>query len=112
MRSARTTPKGSRDPAETWELPCTENEGGSSPRGACDIFPFTPRQREDIAEGALDSLNDVCGIEGLRQVFIIPWVVRKAGIGEQKVISPDSVLGIGTRAVGLWTGKPEPGVKI
>ncbi len=112
MHGARTIPRDSRDPAESWELPCAESEAGSYHRGVCDIFPFTPRRREDVADGALESLRDVCGIEGLRQVFIIPWVVRKTGFGEQKVISPESVLGIGTRAVGLWTAKPEPGVKI
>src|SRR5208337_3810248 len=88
-----------------------ESEGGSY-GGICDIFPFTPRRAEDIAEGALESLNEICGIEGLRQVFILPRAARTTGLGEQKVISPGSVLGIGTRAVGLWTEKPEPGVKV
>jgi hypothetical protein len=112
MQNARTTPRGPRDPAESWELPTPESEGGSYHRGACDIFPFTPRRPEDIAEGARESLNEICGIEALRQIFVIPGAVRKTGFGEQKVISPEGVLGIGTRAVGLWTAKPEPGVKI
>ena len=112
MQNTLATSRGPRDPAESWELHCTENEGGSSHRGICDIFPFTPRRTEDIAEGALKSLTEACGIEGLRQVFMIPWATRATGFGEQMVISPGSVLGIGTRAVGLWTGKPEPGVKI
>ena len=112
MQNTRTTPRGSRDAAESWELRYTESEDGSCHRGICDIFPSTPRRTEDIAEGALKSLNEICGIEGLRQIFMIPWAVRSTGFGEQKVISPGSVLGIGTRAIGLWTEKPEPGVKI
>ena len=112
MHSSRIPPRGPRDPAESWELPSTEPEEGSFPRGTCDVFPSSPRRIEDVAEGALKALNEICGIEELRQVFMIPWAVRSMGLGEQKVISPGSVLGIGTRAVALWTGKPEPGVKI
>ena len=112
MLNSRTLPRGPRDPAESWELPSTEAEEGSYLRGTSDVFPSTPRQAEDVAPGALKALNEICGIEELRQVFMIPWAVRSTGLGEQKVISPGSVLGIGTRAVGLWTGKPEPGVKV
>ncbi len=43
---------------------------------------------------------------------MIPRSARLTGCGEEKVISPHSVLGIGTRAVGLWTGEPGPGVKV
>jgi hypothetical protein len=112
MQNTHTAPRGTRDPAESWELHFTESEGGSYHRGTCDVFPSTPRRAEDVAAGALEALNEVCGIEALRQVFMIPWSARSTGGGDQKVISPGSVLGIGTRAVGLWTEKPEPGVKI
>lgn len=77
-----------------------------------DIFPHAPRRAEDIPSGALESLSESCGIEGLRQVFLIPRAVRSIGWRDQKVISPNSVLAIGSRAVGLWTEKPEPGVKV
>ena len=90
----------------------TEGEGGSHHRGVYDIFPHTPRRAEDVPEGALGSLNESCSLEGLRQVFVIPWAVRSTGCGDQKVISPESVLGVGTRAVGLWTEKPGRGVKV
>jgi hypothetical protein len=76
------------------------------------VFPRSPRGAEDIAEGALESLTQICGLEGLHQVFMIPQAARATGYGDQKVISPPTVLGIGTRAVGLWTERPEPGVKI
>jgi hypothetical protein len=112
MQSTRTSHSGPRDPAEPWELHYTEGEGGSYFRGACDIFPYVPRRSEDIPEGALDSLSEVCGFEGLRQIFVIPWAARSTGFGDQKVISPRSVLGIGARAIALWTEEPSPGVKV
>jgi hypothetical protein len=112
MQKIRTPLRGPRDPAESWELHCTGSEGASYLRGACDVFPYVPRQAEDVPEGALETLGDVCGFEGLGQVFIIPWAARSTGLGDQRVISPASVLGIGARAVGLWTEKPEPGVKV
>jgi len=112
MYSSRIPARGPRDPAESWELPSPASEGGSYHRGICDVFPFLPRRTEDVTEGALETLNAVCGVQDLRQVFVIPTAVRSTGPGEQKVISPGSVLGIGTRAIALWTEKPEPGVKI
>ena len=99
-----------RDPAESWELASSDAEAGS--RGIYDIFLHTPRRAEDVPEGALDALRRVCGLEGLRQVFVIPQAVRSTGCADQKVVSPASVLGLGTRAVGLWTEKPERGVKV
>jgi len=100
------------DPAESWELPWSESEDGSYFRGVCDVFPYVPRRAEDLPSGALDALIECCSLEGLRQVFMIPRAARLAGCGDQKVICPRSVLGIGTRAVGLWTEEPEPGVKV
>jgi hypothetical protein len=38
--------------------------------------------------------------------------MRPIGWRDQRVISPHSVLAIGSRAVGLWVDEPEPGVKI
>ncbi len=112
MKNARTVLRGPRDPAESWEIPYSQGEGSSPHRGACDVFPFTPRRREDVAPGALESLNDVCGIEKLGQVYMIPRAVRSTGFAERTVIAPESVLAIGTRAVGLWTAEPDAGVKI
>ena len=112
MQNNRLPARGPRDPAESWELPSTETAEGSFARGSCDVFPFSPRRTEDVADGALKALNEICGIEELRQVFVIPWAVRTTGQGDQKVISPGSVLCIGTRAIALWTEEPEPGVKI
>ncbi len=103
---------GPQDPAESWELPYTEVEGGAYFRGTYDVFPYSPRRAEDVPREALHSLWETCGLEGLRQVFIVPWAVRAIGWGEQKVVSPHSVLTIGSRAVGLWTEKPQPGVKV
>jgi len=108
----RTASQLPRDPAESWELHYTEGEGSSYNRGIYDIFPRTPRRAEDVPEGAFESLNASCSLEGLRQVFVIPRAVRSTGCGDQKVISPGSVLGVGTRAVGLWTEKPGRGVKV
>jgi hypothetical protein len=107
----QTRPAHRGDPAESWELPWSESEGGSFFRGVCDVFPCVPRRAEDIAGGALDALIECCSLEGLRQVFMIPRSARLTGCGDEKVISPHGVLGIGTRAVGLWTGEPGPGVK-
>jgi hypothetical protein len=104
--------RGPLDPAEKWELPYTESEGATYFRGPLEVFPHSPRRAEDIPGGAFDSLGEACGLEGLRQVFIVPWAVRSIGWEDRKVISPGSVLAIGTRAVGLWTEKPQPGVKV
>jgi hypothetical protein len=100
------------DPSESWELPCLSGEAEGYFRGVCDVFPTVPRRSEDLAAGALDALMECCGLEGLRQVFMIPRSARSIGGGEAKVISPRSVLGIGTRCVGLWTEEPLPGVKV
>ncbi len=100
------------DPAESWELEYTENEGNSYYRGIYDVFPRTPRRAEEVPQGALEALSASCSLAGLRQVFLIPMAVRSTGHGEQKVISPASVLGLGRRAVGLWTETPQAGVKV
>jgi hypothetical protein len=112
MPNTRTQPRGPRDAAESWELRCSESEGGEYLRGACDVFPYVPRRPEDAPAGALESLGEICGFEGLRQVFIIPWAARSTGFADQRVLSPGSVLGIGARAVALWTDRPEPGIKV
>ena len=100
------------DPAEGWELHWSESEDGAYFRGVCEVFPHVPRRAEDLPPGALDALIECCGLEGLRQVFLVPRSARLTGCSEQKVISPRSVLGIGTQAVGLWTEEPGPGVKV
>jgi len=99
-----------RDPAESWELPSSA-ELAPSFRGICDCYPRTPRWEEDIPASVLKSLQDLCGIDRLGQVFIIPETVRSIGWKERRVVSPESVLALGSRAVALWTGKPEPGIK-
>jgi hypothetical protein len=101
-----------RDPAESWELVFSEAEGGSWFRATSTSHPYTPRREEDIAPGAWAALRDTCGLDDLHQVFIIPWAVRSIGLGNRKVISPNSVLAIGGRAVALWTEKPRPGIRI
>jgi hypothetical protein len=101
-----------QDSAEKWEIRFTEAEGGSYFRTERASHPYTPRREADIPAGAKDALHEVCGIHDLGQVFIIPWAVRSTGQLAQKVISPNSVLALGDRAVGLWTEKPLPGVKI
>jgi hypothetical protein len=102
--------RGALDPPESWELHFTEREGGSYFRANRGSYPYTPRRSEEIPQGAMESLQEICGVEGLHQIFIMPLAVR--GLGTQKLISPNSVLAIGARAVGLWTEKPEPGVKV
>jgi hypothetical protein len=109
---SRGAPLRPRDPAESWELPYSESQEASYYRGVCDLFPYTPRRAEDVPEGALECLKESCALQGLRQLFLIPRAIRATGCADQKVISPGSVLGIGTRAVGLWTGEPGPGVKV
>jgi hypothetical protein len=113
MHSSRsTTAPPLRDPAERWELPCTESEGTSYFRGIYEVFPRTPRREEDVPAEARESLAESCRITSIRQLFLIPWAVRSTGLEDQKVASPGAVLALGTRAVGLWTEKPEPGVKV
>jgi hypothetical protein len=102
----------SLDPAETWEIHFTEAEGGSYFRSERASHPYTPRRVEDIPAGAKESLEEICGIRALSQIFIIPLAVRSVGGRSRKVISPNSVLALGDRAVGLWTEKPQPGVKL
>jgi len=100
------------DPAEKWEIRFTEAEGGSYFRSERASHPYTPRRLEDVPAGALESLEEECGVRALNQIFVIPLAVRSIrGLG-QKVISPNSVLALGNRAVGLWTEKPQAGVKL
>lgn len=99
-----------QDPAEKWEIPYTEKEGGSFYKGISS-YPTVPHGIEEIPSGARDALWDACGVARLGQVFLIPWAVRPTGIRNQRVITPNSVLVIGSKAVGLWTDKPEPGVR-
>jgi hypothetical protein len=106
------TPVRPQDPAEKWEIRFTEAAGGSYFRTERASHPYTPRREEDIPSGAEEALERVCGIHELGQIFIIPWAVRSTGSLAQKVISPNSVLALGDQAVGLWTEKPEPSVKI
>jgi hypothetical protein len=103
---------GPLDPPEPWELPYCNGKGGSCYRCVHDAFPRRPRDTEDLPAGALESLRGVCGLDGLQQLFIIPWAVRSVGWKDRRVISPKSILALGSRAVGLWTEKPDPGVKI
>ncbi len=100
------------DPAESWELDRSESAADSSSRGIYDVFPRTPRTAEDLPEGALETLNRGCSLGGLEQLFVIPRATRSTGCGDQKVTSPRCVLGMGTRAVGLWTEEPERGMKV
>jgi hypothetical protein len=100
------------DPAETWELPFSASEGGSYFRERRGSYPVTPRRAEDVPAGAMESLAETCGVEDLHQVFIIPLAVRSTGVRGRNVISPRSVLALGSRAVGLWTEKPQPGVRV
>ena len=109
---SRALPPHPSDPAEGWELPCPPAEAEGYFRGVCDVFPRVPRRAEDLAAGALDALMERCGLEGLRQVFMMPRSARMTGSAEHRVVTPRSVLGIGTRCVGLWTEEPLPGVKV
>jgi hypothetical protein len=100
------------DPAEKWEIHFSQREGGEYYNGNYTSHPYTPRERAEVPAGAMESLAEPCGIEGLHQVFIVPWAVRCIDFQNTRVISPNSVLAIGSRAVGLWTEKPQPGVKV
>ncbi len=101
-----------QDPPECWEMECPQSEGTSYYRGIYEVFPRTPRREEDVPEAARDSLREACRVTTLRQLFLIPWAVRSTDAKERVVVSPGSVLALGTTAVGLWTEKPEPGVKV
>jgi hypothetical protein len=100
------------DPAESWELDCSESESASYYRGVYDVFPRTPRREEEVPPGALEALNASCSLAGLGQLLLVPMAVRATGHGGEKVIAPASVLAVGNRAVGLWTEKPQAGVKV
>ena len=104
--------EGHCDPAERWELDCGETGESTSWRGVHDVFPRTPSRAEDLPKGALEALNSRCSLEGLQRLFVTPRSVRSTGCNGPKVISPTSVLGIGMRAVGLWTEEPERGMKV
>ncbi len=108
----RTAPVRPRDPPESWELEYSEREGGAYYRGIYDVFPRLPRREEEVPPGALEALGSSCSLDGLHQLLLLPMAVRATGHGGEKVISPSSVLGLGNRAVGLWTEKPKPGVKV
>jgi hypothetical protein len=100
------------DPPESWELGCSDSEGGSYYRGIYDVFPRLPRRAEDVPPGALEALQASCCLAGLRQLLLLPRAVRATGHGGEKVVSPASVLALGGRAVGLWTKEPEAGIKV
>ncbi len=100
------------DPAESWELPFSESEAGPYFRERRGSYPFTPRGAEEVPPEAMSSLAEPCGIDDLHEVFIIPMAVRSTGVRGRKIISPASVLVLGTRAVGLWTARPQPGVRV
>ena len=110
--SGRTGSRRVADPPEGWELEYSESEGGSYDRGVYDVFPRLPRRAEDVPPGALEALNSSCSLAGLRQLLLVPMAVRSTGHAGERVISPASVLGLGNRAVGLWTEKPQAGVKV
>ncbi len=101
-----------QDPAESWELPYTERQGGFYFRGIYAGHPFAPSGPEDVPAGAWESLRETCGLESLKQLLIIPSSVRSVGRRNRKVITPMEVLAVGTRAVGLWVEKPAPAVRV
>jgi len=100
------------DPPEHWEMPCAEAESRGFYRGIYEIFPRAPRREEDVPAMARAALGECCRVTSFRQFFLVPGAVRSTGVAEQKVISPDSVLALGTSAVALWTATPDPGVKV
>ena len=110
MRGLTKIDRFSTDQAEPWELPFTQHEGGKFFSDQRVSHPWSPSRESDVPGGALESLHAACGIDGLHQVFIIPFTVRSTGIRNRKVMTPLSVLAIGSRAVGLWTEKPREGV--
>ena len=67
------------DAAETWEIPFSESEAGSYYRTNRGSYPYTPRRTEDVPAGALETLGEICGVEDLHQVFIVPLAVRSTG---------------------------------
>lgn len=98
------------DAAEEWELPYTEREGGHWFLDQRPSHPWCPRAPEELPPGAFRCLEEACGIEGLHQLFVIPFAVRQTGLRRSMVTTPLSVLAVGSRAVGLWTEKPSPGL--
>ena len=101
----------SLDPPERWELVFAEDEDRAWYRGIHDVFPRSPSRAAELPPGAGEELGERCAVEGLRNLFMMPWAVRSTGRGDQKVTTPESVLAVGTRGIGLWTAKPQPGVK-
>jgi hypothetical protein len=99
------------DPAEPWETPYTGQDGGEYFRAMRTPHPFVPASREDAPPGAFDALAAPCGVEDIRQLFVIPSCVRFTGRGADKVVSPMQVVALGARAVGLWTAEPTPEVR-
>jgi hypothetical protein len=112
MSIVDTAARTPHDPAETWELEYEESRENPYDRGIQEIYPHSPHRAEDIPSGAMKTLDESCRIEGLHQVFLLPRAARPTGREGHRAISPSSVLGIGTRAVGLWTGERERGVKV
>lgn len=101
-----------QDPPERWETPYTSRDGGFYFRSRSSGYPFVPLKTEEVPAGAWDTLREACGVESLEQIFVVPASVRDTGWRSPKVITPTEVLAIGSRAVGLWTGAPDPGVKL
>ncbi len=99
------------DPPERWETPYTRQDGGAYFRATRTPHPFVPASREEAPLGAFEALVEPCGVEDLRQLFVIPSCVRFTGQGADKVVSPLQVVALGERAVGLWTAEPGPGVR-
>jgi hypothetical protein len=101
-----------QDPAEPWETPYTEQEGGFYYRGYYAGHPSVPKKQDELPAGVFEALRDACCAGSLGQLLVIPSCVRLVGQGSRKVITPLEVMGVGSRAVGLWTEKPLPGLKV
>ena len=99
------------DPPEPWETPYTGQDGGEYFRAMRTPHPFVPASRDEAPDGALEALAEPCGVEDLGQLFIIPPCVRMTGWRAESVMTPLRVAALGTRAVGLWTAEPMPGLR-
>ncbi|MCX7037982.1 MAG: hypothetical protein NT005_02435 [Spirochaetes bacterium] len=99
------------DPPEPWETPYTRQDGGAYFRELRTPHPFVPGRREELPAGAWEALAGPCGVEDLGQLFIIPSCVRMTGRRAESVMTPLRVAALGTRAVGLWTAEPTPGLR-
>ena len=110
-RLPRPRARSVQDPPEAWEQELPQRAVSLLGRGPTGRHPYRPLREADVPASALTALGTDCGAGDLRQLLVIPASVRPISAGRRWrwVSTPTQVLGLGTRAVGLWVARSHEG---